>query len=268
MKKANNFPIEVTQKVKNNKEKNTQNQNKQKQRIDYFKDIVKMQYDEIIKSQDVDITEGNKKEIEDLIFATQDLIDNCIRDSCFSGNRDERFVNLIYICHKLELKLETYKLESKINELKFKSVELEIFQDNLNERQNKTEEQNNNLVYNLLGFLTAFSIVSASVEAISNIKGIINVMLFMAFTILLLLTALIALHNFYKNNNKRETRLQDKYFLWKIVAVIIVFLIIISGVMTLKDNKEKIFNYVDNKIEEVIEEKVNQKINNEELAPN
>lgn len=253
MKNKDNFNIEIPQNVKNSKV----NKSIQKQEhIDKLKDIIKTQYDEVCKNQEIEITEENKKEIEDLILATQDLIDNCMNDNYYSGNRDEKFVNLIYICHKLDLKLETYKLEAKIKELNYKSIELEIIQDNLNERQNKTEEQNNNLVYNLLGFLTAFSIVSASVEAISKIEGTFNIMLFMAFTILLLLTTLIGLHNFYKSNNKRETKLQNNYFLWKVVLGIIIALVILSGIKTLKDNKENIFNYIDNKIENVVEEKV------------
>ena len=256
MKNKDNFNIEIPQNIKNLKA----NKSIQKQgHIDALKDIIKTQYDEVCKNQDIEITEENKKEIEDLILATQDLINNCINDSYYSGNRDEKFVNLIYICHKLDLKLETYKLEAKIKELNYKSTELEIFQDNLNERQNKTEEQNNNLVYNLLGFLTAFSIVSAVVGVVGEIDGTINIMIFMAFTILLLLTTLIGLHNFYKNNNKRETRLQDNYFLWKVVAVIIIILFVGLGIKTLKDNKENIFNYIDNKIENIIEEKVNSK---------
>ena len=87
--------------------------------------------------------------------------------------------------------------------------------------------KSNNLVYNLLGFLTAFSIVSAVIETITRINGIINIMIFMAFTILILLTTLIALHNYYENRNKRENILQNNYFLWIIIAVILLGLIII-----------------------------------------
>lgn len=253
MKNKDSFNIEIPQNIK------SQNKNIPKQEhIDALKDIIKKQYDEVFRNQDIEITEKNKQEIEDLILATQDLINNCMNDDYYSGNRDEKFVNLIYICHKLDLKLETYKLELKIKELDSKSKDLEKFQDELNERQNKTEEQNNNLVYNLLGFLTAFSIVSAVVGVITEIHGIINIMLFMTFTILLLLTTLIGLHNFYKNNDKRDNKLQDNYFLWKVVATIIIILCIVLGIKALKENKENIFDYINNKIEKVIEEKVNE----------
>lgn len=261
MKSKDNFNIEIPQNTKNSKtDKITQKQ----EHISTLKDIIKKQYDEVCRNQDIEITEQNKKEIEGLVLATQDLIDNCIKDLYYSGNRDEKFINLIYICHKLDLKLETYKLESKIKELNYKSVELEILQDNLNERQNKTEEQNNNLVYNLLGFLTAFSIVSSVVGVVAEIDGIINIMLFMAFTILILLTTLIGLHNFYKNDDKRETKLQDNFFLWRVVAILIVVLVAILGIKYALNNKENIAEYFDSKIEKSIEKIVNEKINDKE----
>ena len=224
----------------------------ERERIKLLKNNIKEQYEVVHENEDVNITQDNQKKIEDLILATKDLIDNCIKDSHYSGNKDENYVNLIYLYHKLDLKLETYRLETKINEIDEKSVIME-------DRQNKAEEQSNNLVYNLLGFLTTFSIVSASVEAISKIQGIINIMLFMTFTIFLLLTALIALHNFYKNDNKRETKLQDNYFLWKVVLIVIIVLSLVLGIKTINDNKENIFNYIDNRIEKAVEEKLELK---------
>lgn len=254
-KKEIKFELAIPQ----NKDISDNLNNAKRERIKLLKNNIKEQYEEVYENQEVEISESNKKIIEDLILATKDLIDNCIKDSQYSGNKDENFINLTYLCHKLDLKLETYKTTEKLNELDSKSKEII-------KRQNEAEERNNNLVYNLLGFLTAFSIVSAVVGVVADIEGTINIMIFMAFTILLLLTTLIGLHNFYENNNKRENKLQDNYFLWKIVAVIIVFLVIISGIKALKNNKENIFNYIDNKIEKVIEEKVNEKIYNEDLA--
>lgn len=230
-----------------------ENKTSKRDRVDTLRNSIKMQYNEIYKSQDLEITKQNQKKIEDLVFATQDLIDNCIKDTYYSGNRDETFVNLIYICHKLDLKLETYKLTEKMQELESKSKELMT-------RQNNAEEKNNNLVYNLLGFLTAFSIVSGVVGVVAEINDVMKIMIFMAFTILILLTTLIGLHNFYENNNKRETKLQDNYFLWKATGIIIVILMILSGINCIKNNKDKIFNYLDKKIENVIEDKVNNKL--------
>ncbi len=249
MKKSmNKFEIEIPQ--ENHEVPKKQDK---REKINRIKSSIKMQYTEIYKSQDLEITKQNQKKIEDLVLATQDLIDNCIKDEHYSGNRDETFVNLIYICHKLDLKLETYKITEKMKELDFKSKEIA-------ERQNEEEERNNNLIYNLLGFLTAFSIVSGVVGVVANIKGTVQVMIFMAFTIFILLTTLIGLHNFYENNNKRETKLQDNYFLWKAALIVLIALVIVLIIKGIHNNKENILNYLDSKIENVIEEKVNNKL--------
>lgn len=244
------FDLAVPQENKTSKKEKEQ---QRKQRIEELKSSIRTQYDEIYKNQEIDITNKNKKEIEGLILATQDLIDNCIKDVYYSGNRDEVFVNLIYICHKLDLKLETYKITEKMDELDSKSREII-------KRQNDAEERNNNLVYNLLGFLASFSIVSAAVGAIEKVNGTLKIMIFVTFTVFLLLTTLIGLHNFYKKDNKRESKLQDNYFLWKVTGIIIVILFVLYGANYLNDNKDKIFNYLDKKIENVIEEKVNNKL--------
>lgn len=238
----NKFELAVPQEKQNNRE-----------RINKLRSSIKTQYDEMCKSQDLEITKKNQKKIEDLVFATQDLIDNCIKDEHYSGNRDEIFVNLIYVCHKLDLKLETYKLTEKMQELESKS-------DELMKKQNDAEERNNNLVYNLLGFLTAFSIVSGVVGVVAEIKGIVQVMIFMVFTIFILLTTLIGLHNFYENNNKRETKLQDNYFLWKATLIVLIALVIVLTIKEIHNNKENILNYLNFKIENVIEQKINDKM--------
>ena len=256
-KKQNSFKLVIPQ----NKDIDKNLNNAKTERIKFLKDNIKKQYEELCGSQEVQITEENKEIIEDTILATKDLIDNCIKDNYYNGNRDENFINLTYVCHKLDLKLETYKLELKIEEIKQKNINMNNIQKEIKERQEKMEEQSNNLVYNLLGFLASFSIVSAAVSAISEIKSTLNVMIFMAFTILILLTTLIALNNFYKKDNKREIKLQDNYFLWKATAVVIILLVIISGVICLRENKEKIFNYIDEKIEKVIERKINESKN-------
>lgn len=245
MKKVNDFSIEVPHNEEIDKALSKSNN----EHIKSLKDVIRKQYEEVYTKQEVEITEKNKQKIEDLILATQDLIDNTIKDSDYRGNRDQNFVNLIYICHKMDLKLETYKLEEKLKTINDTSIVIQ-------KKQNELEEQNNNLVYNLLGFLTAFSIVSASIEAIGRISGTIKIMIFMAFTILLLLTTLIALNNFYKNDNRRENKFQDNYFLWKIVLVILIILFLVLGIDMIKDNKEKIFKYIDIKIENIIENKI------------
>ena len=151
-------------------------------------------------------------------------------------------------------------LEEKQKDLKNEQIKFEEQQKILEKQYNKTEEKNGNLVYNLLGFLASFSIVSASVSAIGQIHGMLYIMIFILFTLLVLITTLIGLHNFYINKDKKENKLQDNYFLWKIVAGILILLCLIVPIKYLKDNKKYIFNYIDKKIENVIEEKVNNKL--------
>ena len=220
----NKFNLKLPQDNQSNKD---EIKNSEKNHIDLIKESVREQFEEITKYQNIEITEKNQDEVRKIVLATQDLINSSIDDNLYSGNRDEIFVNLLYVYNKLDLKLETYYLTLKMEKLNSKSDEIQQKQDKIIERQNKEEEKSNNLVYNLLGFLTAFSIVSAVIETITRIDGIINIMIFMAFTILILLTTLIALHNFYENRNKRENILQNNYFLWIIIAVILLGLIII-----------------------------------------
>ncbi len=256
MKKDNNKTFKITPppipRQKQNLDINTE--------IQSFRTAVELQYIAMMNFKDETITEENKEKLERLIFATEDLISNCMENDKYFGNRDQYFINLIFICHKLSLRIETYKIEEKVNELNAKSNIIDANQKELEEKQARTEETNNNLVYNLLGFLTSFSIVSAVVGVITKIEGIVNVMLFMAFTVLILLTTLIGLHNFYKSNNKKENKLQDNYFLWKIIVIIIIILFTILGIQFIKDNKDNIYSYIDNKVENMIEEKLENKI--------
>lgn len=255
MEENKSFKIEIPEFFQESNKKNKNNNNNA---VGEFKKSIKLQYDELMSYQDLEITNENKKSLESLILATEDLINNCMADNKYSGNRDQYFVNLIFICHKLSLRIETYKIEEKIKELDNKNQSINRNQQKLEKKQIRAEEKSNNLVYNLLGFLTSFSIVSAVVGTIKDINGIVNIMLFMAFTVLILLTTLIALHNFYKNDNKRENKLQDNYFLWKVVLGVIIVLFIILSIKTMKDNRENIFNYIDNKIESVIEKKLGE----------
>lgn len=232
---------------------------------------------EELKSQLID--ENNIEITKEELTKASSLIED-VHTMEIAQTNNKKFSKLQFIFNSLNLSVQKYEIEqemeilskisSNINRevriLEDKLKYTQIKQEELEKQTEKAEERNNNLVYNLLGFLTAFSIVSAVVGVVANINGTINIMIFVAFTILLLLTTLIGLHNFYENNNKRENKLQDNYFLWKVVAVITVFLIVASGIKTLRDNKENIFNYIDNKIEKTIEEKVNKIINKEELA--
>lgn len=215
--------------------------------VEGFKKSIKSQYDEIISYQDVDVTEKNKKELENLVFATEDLIGNCMNDEIYCGNRDQYFVNLIYICHKISLRIETYKLQEKIQILEGKSEEI-------TQKQQKSEEQSNNLVYNILGFIASFSIVSSAVVAIDNMKSTSDILLFMAFTAFILITTLIGLHNFYKSKDKSKNKLQDNYFLWKMLIIVIVLLIGYRGVEYVKENRNEILESIGRGIGQSMQE--------------
>lgn len=260
------------------------NNNEQEISVDVIANI-KEEVNRLSEFKNQLINQDNLEEIKDELIKASSIIEE-IHSMEYTSVR--YFGKLQFVYSTLNLAVQKYEIEQEMEILSQVSKQINrdimIVEEKLKDVQNrqdelnnksikleqqteKAEERNNNLVYNLLGFLTAFSIVSAAVGVIENIQGTVNVMLFIAFTILILLTTLIGLHNFYENNNERKTKLQDNYFLWKVTGMIIIFLILISGFKYVNDNKENIFNYLDNKIENVIEQKVTEKLN-EELAPN
>lgn len=250
----------------------------------------KINFQEDVQEINVEIVANIKQELNKLIEFQSYLIDESIapklKEELFKVSsiiedvhamgipNVKHFNRLQFEYNSLNLSLQKYEIENeieilekvsnKINRdliiLEEKQNDLQRKQEELEKQYNKSEEKNNNLVYNLLGFLASFSIVSAAVAAIQEIKGTLNIMIFMSFAILLLLTTLIGFHNFYINNNEKKTKLQNNYFLWKITAIIIVFLCIISGIKILKNNKENIINYLDGKIEKMIEQNLQKEL--------
>lgn len=218
-----------------------------REHIEFYKAAIKKQYEYIYSYQDQEIIDDNQKTIESLILATQDLINNCMEDQFYDGNRDRYFVNLIFICHKMSLRLETYRTESRLKEVS-------DTQNKLEEKYNKAEERNNNLVYNILAFIASFSVISASVEAISKIENTSNIILFMAFVAFLLLTTLIGLHNFYRSEDHFKTPLQNNYFLWCSMVFVIVVILFWQGTEYIKNNKDEICKKIGEGIGNVIEE--------------
>lgn len=231
---------------------------------------INQQLNRLIEFRSYLIDESIAKELKEEL----DKASSMIEDVHTMGNTNiKNFNRLQFEYNSLNLALQKYEIEneieilskisSKINKdliiLEEKQKDLQEKQNQLEIQYNKSEEKSNNLVYNLLGFLASFSIVSAAVAAIEKVNGTLNIMIVIAFAVFLLLTTLIGLHNFYKDDNKRESKLQDNYFLWKATGIIIVILMILSGINCIKNNKDKIFNYLDKKIESVIEEKVNNK---------
>lgn len=232
---------------------------------------INQQLNRLIEFRSYLIDESIAKELKEEL----DKASSMIEDVHTMGNTNiKNFNRLQFEYNSLNLALQKYEIEneieilskisSKINKdliiLEEKQKDLQEKQNQLEIQYNKSEEKSNNLVYNLLGFLASFSIVSAAVAAIEKVNGTLNIMIVIAFAVFLLLTTLIGLHNFYKGDNKRESKLQDNYFLWKATGIMIVILMILSGINCIKNNKDKIFNYLDKKIENVIEDKVNNKL--------
>lgn len=232
---------------------------------------INQQLNKLIEFRSYLIDESIAKELKEEL----DKASSMIEDVHTMGNTNiKNFNRLQFEYNSLNLALQKYEIEneieilskisSKINKdliiLEEKQKDLQEKQKQLEIQYNKSEEKSNNLVYNLLGFLASFSIVSAAVAAIEKVNGTLNIMIIIAFAVFLLLTTLIGLHNFYKSDNKRESKLQDNYFLWKATGIIIVILMILSGINYIKNNKQKIFDYLDKKIESAIEKKVNNKL--------
>ena len=75
-------------------------------------------------------------------------------------------------------------------------------------------------------------------------KNIEDIMLFMAFTAFILITTLIGLNNFYKGKNETNKKLQNNYFLWKMLIFVIVSLLLYKGFIYIKDNQNEIFESI------------------------
>ena len=237
MLKKINFSIDPTSVNKNPKIPN---------KVQKMKENVKNQYEESQQYLGIEFNDTNVYEIEKILLATEDLINNCIEDTEYRTIRDDNYSNLTFVYHSLSLKLERYKINKEIEEINKKNNELK-------EQQGKIEDQSNNLIYNLLSFLASFSIVSGVVGAVANIESTLNIMIFMTFALLIVITTLIGLYNFYKQP-KQKSKLQNNYFLWKLLFIVLIILMIISGIRYLIKNKEKF--YSDDKINQIIENKL------------
>lgn len=206
--------------------------------IRQFNANIKEILEEILKVQSENIDNKNENHIKELIGKADLIITECHTTKIFNTNKNEQFNRLVYEFQRLNLKYESYQINQQIKSVKGEYKEIQHNQENI-------KNETNNLVYNILGFIASFSIISASVEAISKINGTLNIMLFMAFAILLLLTALIGLHNFYKSGNKRQNRLQNNYFLWKAVFIIVICLLIIIGIRFALNNIDIVVDFIN-----------------------
>ncbi len=208
------------------------------------KDVIK-QINENIKIQLKNILEIEKEiinpeiieDVEMILNMANQLIIDCHTLKRFKIGKNNNFQRLVYEYQQLNSKYEIYKVQHKIDNMNKELKEI-------NKQQKELATESGNLVYNILGFIASFSIVSAAVTAIDNMQNLENIMLFMAFTAFILITTLIGLNNFYKGKNEPNKKLQDNYFLWKMLIFVIVGLMLYKGVLFIKDNKNELFESI------------------------
>ena len=195
------------------------------------------QLEEIMEIQIYEINENNVRKVTNILYKTDSLITECHTLKLFNTNRSSKFARLTYEYQKLNSRYELYLLKKQEQHVEQKY-------NDIIEKQNKLSNQTDNLVYNILGFIASFSIVSAAVTAIDKIDGINNIMLFMTFCAFILLTTLIGLNNFYKNDNKSKNILKNNYFLWWALLIIILLISGYNGIKYIKENQQQIFESI------------------------
>lgn len=216
----------------------------QKEADNENKDVIK-QINENIKIQLKNILEIEKEiikpeiieDIEMVLNMANQLIIDCHTLKRFKIGKNNNFQRLVYEYQQLNSKYEIYKVQAKIDSMNQEFKEI-------NKQQKELATESGNLVYNILGFIASFSIVSAAVTAIDKMANIESIMLFMTFTAFILITTLIGLNNFYKGKNEPNKKLQNNYFLWKMLIFVIIGLVIYKGLIFIKDNKDEIFESI------------------------
>lgn len=186
---------------------------------------------EMLKVQSDNIDKNNIDNIKEILAKADLLITECHVAKNFYVQKNRTLGRVQYEYQKLNLKYETYISKHYM-------IDVSSALNKIEEKQKEFEEQSNNLVYTILGFIASFSIVSAAVAAIDKIQGTLNIMLFMAFTIFILITTLIGLDNFYRTKYTPMNKLQSNYFLWIVITAIIIILLIFKGLMYITDNNE------------------------------
>ena len=199
---------------------------------------IKEQIERIAIIQNKGIKNVTNKEIENLLAMVDSLIVECNTTQNFHFNRNENIIELLYKYQRLSLEYETYKIEQKMSQIEDASKRLE-------KRQEKFTQESHNLVYTILSFIASFSIVSAAVTAIDEIKDIKY--------ICLLITTLIGLDNFYRGEKQKNRLLKNNYFIWIMLLIIIIVFsigIFISDVWN--KNKDEFMLNIENKVTEYI----------------
>lgn len=217
--------------------------------------VINSQISEIAKYQDIHITQENEEEIKQTLTVVDSLIKDCHTSNEFKCNRNDKFAILTYEFQRLSLKYESYLIKDAIKKMELKEEELNKKQKRLEEKHEKATQESNNLIYNILGFIASYSIVSAAVTTFEKVSSIEDIMIFMVFVAFILLTTLIGLNNFYKVGEKEQTGLRNNRFLWKALLVVFLLMMIYKGISYVKRNRQAIFEDIGRGIEQVREER-------------
>lgn len=249
MKNNNNNKISITIPSNINPKNNTNNL------IKSLNKTIEEQTEEIVRYQNIKITEENKKVIEELLILSDSLIRDCHNSKEFKCNINEAFAVFTYEFQRLSLKFETYKINSSIKNMEQMELELNNRQKELERKYNKSAQESNNLIYNILGFIASYSIVSAAVVTFEKVDSIEDIIIFMTFIAFILITTLIGLNNFYKSNDNTQKGLKNNYFLWKALLVVLVGMIMYKGIIYVKRNIDTISYNIGQGIESVRQNK-------------
>lgn len=213
--------------------------------------VIEKQIAELSKYQTIEITQENKEEIEQLLTSSDLLIKDCHNSADFKCNRNDKFSMLTYEYQRLSLKYETYQIKDLINDMEKKEEDLNSKQNELDKKYNKSKQESNNLIYNILGFIASYSIVSAAVVTFEKVDSIEDIIIFMTFIAFILITTLIGLNNFYKNNDENNQGLRNNYFLWKALIIVLVGMILYKSVIYIKRNINDISYNIGRGIESI-----------------
>ncbi len=196
----------------------------------------------------------NEEHIRDLLDAADNFISECYTLEGFYPNKNNNFNRLTYAVQKLSTKFHKYEMNKEFERSQEILLETKIMQEKMlkqsdnvsnrlvksEEKLNKMEMESSNLVYNILGFIVSFSIISAAVTMFDKVNSLVDGLIFMVFTAWILLTTLIGLNNFYKCNGIGEKRLQNNYFLWKAISIVVILLFAYKGILAIQDNSDNI----------------------------
>lgn len=226
--------------------------------------VIKEQIEVISRYQDIEISESNQEEIQEVLISSDSLIKDCHVSKEYKCNINDEFSVLTYEFQRLSLKYESYKIKALVKSMEIRELELSRKQKELEKKYDKTTQESNNLIYNILGFIASYSIVSAAVTTFEKVNSMEDIIIFMTFIAFILITTLIGLNNFYKINDKDQKGLKNNYFLWKALICVFVGLIMYKGVIFVKRNIDTISYNIGKGIENIKQNEDNKEKNTNE----